>query len=326
MLLSSPRILGKGDDTAFRILVSSPAFDNPFPRILQNPGILAPKAEYRKRPPQDLQRTILLPHPSPDRGILHGKVPGPSLKMVVPQDGSSHDGKISVGSQEHGGKTLQKGAYPGNTPVRDGHGTMLPREKYAMLMIVYVGRKLEIPGLSENIQGNKPVVAPLGVSGMPPVTGVFHTEKTGGVGGAPFFPGRPDVPRILFGFGTVDGDLQGAVGGGNLPMQIPGHQVVTDVEGVRGKPVKPVHRPLAPAQKFLLSKTAVHLGVSGSKHSHNPADELLLVQISPGMSLLPKQGTQFSQKRQDFSGGFEFFENPGRFLHSEKTEKGVAEG
>jgi hypothetical protein len=110
-------------------------------------------------------------------------------------------------------------------------------------------------------------------------------------------------------------------------VQIPGHQIVTDIEGVGGDPIEPVYCLFSPFLGFLLPKTAIHLGVSGGEHSHDPADESLPLHITPGVPPLPKKRGQLLQKGENLFGAFELPKLlPQGLFHSKKTEEGVAEG
>jgi hypothetical protein len=181
VLLSPLGILGEGKDLALAIFIPPPELDKLPSQLFQHPGIFAPQADNREGPPRKLQRDRSVPGSPPDGGILHGEVPGAPLKVIVPENGAPHDGKVPVGAEKHMRKSLQKGADPGDAAIRDGHGAMLPGEKDAVLVVVDVGGELEIPGLPINIQRNEPVVAPLGMPRMPPIAGVLHAEKTEGV-------------------------------------------------------------------------------------------------------------------------------------------------
>ena len=207
---------------------------------------------------------------------FHGEGVVTALEVLVAEDGAADNRQIGVGAD----KVMRKLRHKVKQLVKhsrvDDHGNMLFIEHNAVLVVVAVGRILEIPRLAVNFQRNRAQVLPRRMVLVAGKAHVFRAELALGIcrGGACARLG--DVARILFGLGAVDGDVEHAVGGVAFPLHVLGNTACADIVGLLADGIIPVRCRLG---RFFVSrmKVADDLARQGRHNAHQQGVEQIAV-------------------------------------------------
>ena len=119
--------------------------------------------------------------------------------MVVVQDGAADNGQIGVGTQHvvgqlpHEGKELLEGA------AADLHGGMLGVEDDAVLLIISIGRILDVPVLIGQLDGHHAVILSGREVAAAAITGVFNAQHALGIADTGSVLELCDLLGVLFG-------------------------------------------------------------------------------------------------------------------------------
>ena len=201
------------------------------------------------------------------------------------EDGPADDGQIRVGPDEVVGKLVEKGGQPPERHGRDAHRDVVPVQHDAVLVVVHVGRILEIPRFAAQLQRNEPVVLPRGMVDPPRVAGIFRAEHAFRIGDRRRVPQHGDFMRVLLRLGQVDGDLQLAVFRFRQPVFVSGHALDHDVVGRDGLPVEKIRGGLDGRFPGDPPKFAVRFRRPGHEKPHDP-----------GIEQIPVRGGVFREK------------------------------
>ena len=225
------------------VRIAPPRGEDAIRQLHQTLIIFAAEPDHRHGPLDDARlhiREVPESHRLLNRRPLHGEGVAAALKVVVAQDGASHDGKIGVAAHKVVGEPLDKVQQLAEGGLFDLHGGVAAIEHDAVLVIVDVGTVLEEPILFVDGDGNDPVILPGGMPQPPGVALVLsakHALRIAALGGGLC---RGDALGVLLRLGEIDGDVQFPVGGGGLPLSVPRNAVAPDVVRVLTEAVKPV--------------------------------------------------------------------------------------
>ena len=223
-------------------------------------------------------------------GAIHGKYVAAALEVVVGEDGAADDGQVGIGAQEVMRELLHKVEQAHEALVGDLHGHVLPVEHDAVLIIIGIGRILQIPGIAAQTQGHDAVVLPGREARTPGVARVLHAEHAAGVARLLGVALCGDVPGILLRLGEVDGDLQLAAGRIVEEAHVLGDAVHADVVHILAQLIEVVRGGLRALFAIQAHKAlADQLGMGGQR-----AHDLRGKQIA----LLHAVGEQAARRRQ----------------------------
>jgi len=128
--------------------------------------------------------------------------------------------------------------------ARDLHGPVLRTQNDAVLVVIDIGRILEIPVLPRERKRDEPQILPRRVVEPARVALVFGAELALGVARLRRQPRGRDGLRVLFGLREVDRDVERAVLARVRPLHVPRDAVAADVVRVLAEAVEPVGRGL----------------------------------------------------------------------------------
>ena len=172
--------------------------------------------------------------------FCHGKGIMPPLEMVMAQDGSSHNGKVRIGTQEIMGELLDKVKQLSECRLINFHGHMLSVEHDAVLIVVHIWGILESPLTVIDGNGNDSVVIPGRMVGPPRIPHVLHAQLAFWIAALPGQLGRRNGLWILFRFGQVYRNVQRTVAGIRGPLHISCNAVTADIIGILAETIIPV--------------------------------------------------------------------------------------
>ena len=200
-----------------------------------------------------------------------------ALEVVVGEDRTAHDGKISVGADEVVGELIDKVKHARKAVVGDAHGHVLVVEHDAVLAVVEVGGILHVPALAVERQRDHAVVLPRGEADAARVAGIFRAEHAPGIAGLLGAALRGDIARVLLRLGKVDGNLQLAGLGVLKEAHVFGDAVHLDVVAVAAEFVEPLRSRRGAAFLVELEEALAHALRLGREQAHQFGGEQVAV-------------------------------------------------
>lgn len=164
----------------------------------------------------------------------------PPPEMVVGQDRPTHNGKIRIGAYKVMRKLSDEIQHFAEAGVVDLHRRMFGIKDDAVLLIVYIRRILQKPGLSVNRYGDYPVILSGRVVDSACVPFIFPAELASGIEGSRHVSGRRNGLGILFRLGKINRDIHLSIGSFRFPAHVPGDAVSADIVGILAELVIPV--------------------------------------------------------------------------------------
>ena len=196
--------------------------------------------------------------------------------MVVREDRAPDDGKIGVRADEIVRETRNEAEQFRKGRTVDLHRLVFFRERDAMLVVVDVGRILQIPAASVHVERDLAQVLSCGLGFVAGVALVFVAEQALRIAALGQEFRRRDRLRILLGFGEVDRELDLAVARIHRPAKVAFDAVAPDVVGVAGEFIEPIGRlfRIFRRERF---KAGDHLRRTGRQDPHQRRVEKIAV-------------------------------------------------
>ena len=201
-------------------------------------------------------------------GLLHRENIPPALKMAVAQDAAAHDRQIGVGAAGVVGELGNEIKDLGQRLLVHLHGLVLIMQHDAMLMEVGVGAVLQVELLPCERDGYDAVGLARGEVDAARVADVLLAEHAGGVAGFGLQALEGNRLGVLLGLRQVDGDLQLAVGGGGVPLDVLGDLRGADVVRVDAELIEPVGSGLGALLDVELAELLADLALAGHQGAH----------------------------------------------------------
>ena len=173
-----------------------------------------------------------------DLGASHCKVVITALHMVVGENGAANDGQIGIGAHEIVGEEINEIKSLLHESAVDLHGHVIAGKSDAVLVIVRVGRILEIPASARKLHGDLAQVLTGGLGCAARISHVLVAKIAKRIAGLLLLLERGNGLGVLFGLGEIDGDINVAVNRGGDPLQILYDAVAANVVAVNAKTVE----------------------------------------------------------------------------------------
>ena len=158
-----------------------------------------------------------------------------ALHVVVRQNRAAHNGKIGVRADEIMREHADKIKKLSERSVVDLHRNVLFGKGDTMLVVVNVGRILQIPLVARKRDRNDAVILTGGGVDSARISFIFTAQKAFRITALRKRFCRRDGFRVLFGLRKVDGDVNLAVFAFGLPFHILFNAIVADIIGCFGK-------------------------------------------------------------------------------------------
>ena len=261
---------GLGKDGRAFVRVAAPGVQNALRQRGQALAVGPGDADDRHRPAHDARADVLKARKAQrrfHRGLGHGKLIMSTLEVVVAQNRAAHDRKVCVGAEEIVREERDKVQQAAEAARVDFHGDVLSVEHDAVLVVVDVGRVLQVPVRPVEAQGDQAQVLARRVVHAPGVALVGVTELAFGIAALRRETGCRDGAGVLLGLGEVDGDVQRAVGALVDPLLILADAVAADIVRILTETVVPGGRRLR-AHVVERGKSGAHLVREGRQYAH----------------------------------------------------------
>ena len=200
--------------------------------------------------------------------LLHRENIPPALKMAVAQDAAAHDRQIGVAAAGIVGELCHKVENLGQCLFVHLHGLVLVMQHDAMLMEIGIGAVLQVELLPCERDGYDAVGLARGEVDAARVADVLLAEHAGRVAALGLQTLQRDGLGVLLRLGQVDRDLQLAVGGGGVPLDVLGDLRSADVVGVHTQAVEPVGCGLGALLLVQLFELFADLALAGHQGTH----------------------------------------------------------
>ena len=153
---------------------------------------------------------------------------------------------------------------------------MLHIQYDAVLVVIDIGRILQAPAVSVQLQRDDAQILAGGMIQSSGIAHIFRTELAAGIAALFCVAGGGDGTGILLRLGEIDGDLQLAERSIRQPFFIPGHAGGTDIVGILAQGVEIIRRHLG-GQLIPQAELLVHLAGAGRQCAHQPGVEQILL-------------------------------------------------
>ncbi len=235
--------VGLGEDGCSFVRIPAPRGQDAVRQFDQALGIGAVQTNDRHRPFDDARLHILEAGEGErgfHRGFFHCKGVAPALEVVMRQNGAAHDRQVGIGADEIMRELAHKVQQLAEARPVDLHGDVFAVKADAVLVIVHIGGVLQKPRGAVDGDRDDAVVLPRGMvdpARVPFVRGAEQALRI--VRGGQIARGG-DGLGVLFRLGKVDGDIQLAVPGRRLPLDVLGDPVAADIVGILTEFIVPV--------------------------------------------------------------------------------------
>ena len=176
--------IGFGEDKGILIGVAAPRAQNAIGQLHEPRRIGTRNPDHGHRPLDDPGAHILKAlklHGPLNLGALHGELEVPALEVIVGQDRSAHDWQIRIGPHEVVRELPHEVQQLGKTRPIDLHRGVLLIEHDAVLVVVHVGRILQVPRRIVDGDGNHAMVLARRVVDAPGISLVLHAQQALGI-------------------------------------------------------------------------------------------------------------------------------------------------
>ena len=218
------------------------------------------------------------------------------------QDAAAHDRQVGVGAAGVMRELADEIKYLGQGLLVHLHGLMLLVQHDAMLVEIGVGTVLQVELLPCQLNGHDAV----GLAGRevdaPGIADILLAEHAGGVAALGLQALQGDGLGVLLGLGQIDGDLQLAVGGGSVPLDVLGDLGSADIVRYHAEIIEPVGSSLGALFHVQLMELFANFALAGHQSPHQAGLE---VDAVLGHSTVKQflAGSQFHHFVQQGGGG-----------------------
>ena len=212
--------------------VASPRQKDPIRQLDQAVGIRSADADHGHGPFHNACLYVLKSRNRQfrlHRSLRHGKFIMAALEMIVAQNGTAHNGKIRIGTHKIMGKLFYKVKQLCKGGTFNLHGHMLAVKHDAVLIIIYIGRILEIPAAVIDRNRNDPVILSGRMIQPSCISLVFTAQQTFGVRGLLRQLSCGNGLGIFLRLGQVDCNIQIAVLRFHHPFAVLHYAVTADI-------------------------------------------------------------------------------------------------
>ena len=199
-----------------------------------------------------------------------------ALHMVMRKDRAAHDGKVGVGAEEIMGKQLDEIQELNKGGAIDLHGRVLTRKRDTVLVIIYIGRILQIPLRPRHGHGNLTKGLSCGLRRVTRISLVVVAKQALGIAALRQKLCSGNGLGILLGLGQIDGNIDIAVLRGRFPLEVTADTVAANVVAVARQLIKVVGRLLG-RNGIERIKLADNLGGSGRDLPHDRGVEKVAI-------------------------------------------------
>ena len=199
---------------------------------------------------------------------IHREAMAAALEVVVRENGAAHDGQIGVGADKVMRELRHEIEQAHEAVVRNAHRHMLAVEHDAVLVVISVGRVLQIPLILAERQRHDAVVLARREIHSTCIARVFHAEHAARIAGLLRIFLCGDVTRILFRLGEIDGDLQLAAGRRAEEAHVFGDAVYADIVHVAAELIEIIGGGLRALRSVELFKARAYLRRMRRERAH----------------------------------------------------------
>ena len=187
--------------------------------------------------------------------------------MIMAQDGTAHNGKVCIGSQEIVWELLNEVKQLPEGRLIYLHGNMPAIKHDAVFIVIYIRRILEPPLAVINRNRYDPVVIPGRMIGAARIPHILHTELALGITALLGKLGSRNGLGVFLGLGQVYGNAQGAVPCIGGPLHILDNPVAAYIIRILAQLIIPV-RGFFRGNLIKLPKIPLHLTWSWHQAVH----------------------------------------------------------
>ena len=299
------RAVGLGQDADALVGVAAPGGQDVVGNILHLLAAAAHQTHGGDRPVQDARLDAGVAdvgHRHGDVSLLHRENIPPALEVAVAQDAAADDGQVGVGAAGVVGKLPDEVENFRQRLLVHLHRLVLLVQHDAVLMEVGVGAVLQIELLTRQRDGHNAVGLARREVDAARVADVLLAEHAGGVAGFGLQALEGNRLGVLLGLRQVDGDLQLAVGGGGVPLDVLGDLRGADVVRVDAELIEPVGSGLGALLDVELAELLADLALAGHQGAHQAGLKVDAVLVDRAVEQLLLRG-QLDHLVQQGSGG-----------------------
>ena len=270
-------IAGVGQDAYALIAVLAPGGQDVVGHDLHLLAAAAHQAHSGDRPVQDARLNAGIAHVlhgQGDVGFLHGEDIAAALEVAVAEDAAANDGQVGVGAAGVVRELADEIEDLSQGLLVHLHGLVLLMQHDAMLVEIGIGAVLQVELLPCQLDGHDAV----GLAGRevdtPSVADVLLAEHAGGVAALGLQALQGNGLGVLLRLGQVDGDLQLAVGGGGVPLDVLGDLGGADIVRYHAEIIEPIGGSLGALFHVQLVELFADLALSGHQGAHQAGLEV----------------------------------------------------